>query len=115
MQEFLIKSYATELQDKEVVVTMSASANAVYVTGAVARVGRVVMDRPLTALEAIMESGGFIEEKANLKKVTVIRYLGDQNTVYQLNLGPIMTGGPVPPFYLRPRDIVHVPAKVQWF
>jgi hypothetical protein len=68
----------------------------------------------MTALEAIMECGGFTET-ANRKKVTVVRYEGDHNTFYTLNLEPLLTGGPVPPFYVRPKDIIHVPAKVQWF
>lgn len=114
-QNSLIKAYETQLQDKEVVVTLASSANLVYVTGSVLRPGRVEMDRPLTALDAIMEAGGFDLENANMEKVSVIRYEGEQNTVYHLNLAPILTGGPVPPFYLRPRDIVHVPRKVQWF
>jgi polysaccharide biosynthesis/export protein len=115
LQNELQKLYEKELQDKQVIVTLSETANSVYVTGAVQTAGRVPMNRPLTALEAIMEAGGFDSEKANTKKVTVIRYEGEQNMVYHLNLAPIMSGGPVAPFYLRPRDIVHVPAKVQWF
>jgi polysaccharide export outer membrane protein len=115
LQDHLVQAYETQLQDKEVVVTLAQSANMIYVTGSVLRPGRVPMDRPLTALDAIMEAGGFNLGQANMEKVTVIRYEGDQNTVYHLNLEPIMSGGPVPPFYLRPRDIVHVPQKVQWF
>jgi polysaccharide biosynthesis/export protein len=115
LQEYLIKAYENQLQDKEVVVTLASSANMVYVTGSVGRPGRIPMDRALTALDAIMEAGGFNLDQANMKKVTVIRYEGEQNVVYRLNLAPIMTGGPVPPFYLQPRDIVHVPQKVQWF
>ncbi len=115
LQDQLVKLYEPQLKDKEIVVTLAQSANVVYVTGAVLRPGRVQMDRPLTALDAIMESGGFNLDQANMKKVTVIRYEGDQNTVFQLNFAPLLSGGPVSPFYLRPKDIVHVPQKVQWF
>jgi polysaccharide biosynthesis/export protein len=115
LQDQLLKLYETQLQDKEVVVTLASTANMVYVTGSVLKPGRVPMDRTLTALEAIMDAGGFIPGQASMKKVTVIRYEGDQNVVYQLNLEPIMSGGPVPQFYLQPKDIVHVPQKVQWF
>jgi polysaccharide biosynthesis/export protein len=114
LQADLLKLYEKELQDKEVIVTLVGSANIVYVTGAVGRPGRVEMARPMTALEAIMEAGGFTDT-ANRKKITIIRYEGDQNTTCTLNLEPLLSGGPVPPFYLRPRDIVHVPQKVQWF
>ena len=106
--------YAKELQDPELFVNLAGSANVIYVTGSVARPGRVTLDRPLTALEAILEAGGFTPD-ANLKKVTVIRYEGLDNTTYELDLAPVYTGGPVSPFYLKPRDAVHVPKKVQWF
>lgn len=106
--------YAKELQDPELFVNLAGSANVIYVSGSVASPGRVTLERPLTALEAILEVGGFTPD-ANLKKVSVIRYEGLKNTTYELNLEPIYSGGPVAPFYLKPRDAVHVPKKVQWF
>jgi polysaccharide export outer membrane protein len=114
MQNDLLKLYEHELRQKEVIVAMVGSADSVYITGSVLRPGRVQMERPLTALEAIMEAGGF-SETANRKKVSVIRYEGDTNSIYFLNLDPILSGGHVPPFYLKPKDIVDVPQKVQWF
>ncbi len=115
LRQELLKLYEKEVQEKEILVYMAASANIVYVTGAVLRPGRVPMDRPITALEAIMEAGGFLPTQANLKKVSVIRYEGDQNHLYYLNLMPALEGGPVPPFFLKPRDIVTVPIKKEWF
>ena len=106
--------YARELTDPEIFVNIAGSGNVVYVSGSVARPGRIVLERPLTALEAILEAGGFTPD-ANLKSVTVIRYEGQQNTTYKLNLQPVYSGGPVSPFYLHPRDVVNVPKKVQWF
>lgn len=110
----LEKRYATELQDPELFVNIAGSANVVYVSGAVLRPGRVTLDRPLTALEAVLEAGGFATD-ANLERVTIIRYEGLENTIYELNLEPVYSGGPVAPFYLEPRDVVNVPRKVQWF
>jgi protein involved in polysaccharide export with SLBB domain len=114
LQRELIKLYATELKDTNIIVSVAGSGNVIYIDGAILRPGKIVLERPLTALEAIEEAGGFAET-ANRKKVTVIRYKGNENTVIELNLEPILTGGPVPPFYLRPHDIVHVPSKIQWF
>ena len=42
-------------------------------------------------------------------------YDGDDNYTYHLNLSPALEGGPVARFYLKPRDIVNVPIKVEWF
>jgi polysaccharide export outer membrane protein len=116
LQAEVAQRYSTELRDwnKEIFINVSASANAVYVSGSVLRPGRIVMDRPMTALEAILESGGFAPD-ANLKRVKVFRYEGDENVTYELDLQPVYDGGPVPPFYLKPRDAVHVHKKFQWF
>ena len=114
LQSELLKLYESELRDKEILVSIVGSANLIYVTGAVLHPGKIALERPLTALEAIMEAGGFTDP-ANRKKVTIVRYEGDQNTIITLDLEAILSGGPVPPFFVRPRDIVHVPAKVQWF
>ena len=114
LQNQLVGLYSGELKDTNVVVGIAGSGNVVYVDGAVLHPGKITLERPLTALEAVEEAGGFIET-SNRKKVTVVRYKGNQNTVIELNLEPVLTGGAVPPFYLRPRDIVHVPTKIQWF
>jgi polysaccharide biosynthesis/export protein len=114
LESELKQRYAKELTDPELFVNLTQSGNVVYVSGSVARPGRIVLERPLTALEAILEAGGFAPD-ANLKKVTVIRYENENNTTYELNLQPVYSGGPVSPFYLMPRDVVNVPKKVQWF
>lgn len=114
LQGELMKMFQNELKDGSVIVNVANSANSVYVTGSILRPGRIALDRPLTALEVIMETGGFAES-ANRKKVTVIRYIGEKNTLIELDLDPLLTGGPVPPFYVKPRDVIHVPSKIQWF
>jgi len=47
--------------------------------------GKIMSDRPITALEAIMEAGGFDYTKANLKAVTVIRTENGQTEHHKLN------------------------------
>ena len=110
----LIQRYSKELQFPELFVNLASSGNVVYVSGSVARPGRIMLDRPLTVLEAILEAGGFAPD-ANLKRVQVIRYDGTINDTYELNLEPVYSGGPAPPFYVYPRDVVNVPKKIQWF
>jgi polysaccharide export outer membrane protein len=114
LQNELVKLFQNELNESNIIVSIANSANAVYVTGAVLRPGRVQLDRPLTALEVIMEASGFTPT-ANRKTVTVIRYIGEKNTIIELDLDPLLVGGPVPPFYVKPRDVIHVPTKIQWF
>ena len=65
----------------------------------------------LTALEAIMEAGGF-SSVANKKKVVVIRYEDEKRRAYHLNFDDALKGTSTPPFFLEPSDIVHVPEVI---
>jgi len=115
LQQNLIKLYAPQLATKEVVVTMASSTFPVFVTGSVIRPGKIVSDHPLTALDAIMEAGGFDYTKANLKAVRVIRHEGDRAANYTLNLKLVLEGKASKQFYLQPSDIVFVPERFSWF
>ena len=115
LQKKLMDLYAPQLTSKEVIVEVLNSSFPVYITGAVLRPGRISSDHPITALEAIMEAGGFDYTKANLKDVVVIRQEGNQTRNYTLNLKLIMDGKSSDPFYLKPADIIYVPEKFSWF
>jgi len=115
MEKELVKLYGPQLQTKEVTVAVESSAFVVYVTGAVLRPGRVVSDRPMTALEAIMEAGGFDYTKANMKKVVVIRHENGRTEHQILNLRKVLHGQQDQPFSLKRSDIVFVPERFAWF
>jgi polysaccharide export outer membrane protein len=115
LQENLIKLYAPQISSKEVIVTVESSAFPVYVTGCVIRPGKISSDKPLTALEAVMEAGGFDYEKANLRNVRVIRSEDGVSKSYTLNLKLALNGNEDKQFYLKPSDIVYVPEKFSWF
>lgn len=115
LEKKLIDLYGPQLQTKEVTVSLESSAFAVYVTGAVLRPGKVISDRPITALEAIMEAGGFDFNKANLKKVRVIRNIKGTPEYYTLDLKKVMNGEQTTPFPLKPSDILYVPERFSWF
>ncbi len=115
IEKELIKLYGPQLQTKEVTVSVESSAFPVYVTGAVLRPGKIMSDRPLTALEAIMEAGGFDYTKANLKSVRVIRTENGRTEHYTLNLKRALSGEETQQFNLKPSDIVYVPERFSWF
>ena len=115
LQENLVKLYAPQLSFKEVVVTLASSTFPVFVTGSVIRPGKIVSDHPLTALDAIMEAGGFDYTKANLKAVRVIRHENDRVENYTLNLKLVLEGKENKSFYLQPSDIVFVPERFTVF
>ena len=109
LQKELTKLYEPQIQVKAITVIVRSSA-AVYVSGAVGRPGKVDYLRPMTALEAIMEAGGF-DQKAGARrgKVRVIRTESNQVKSYLLDFDKILTQGGNTPFYLKPFDPVYVP------
>jgi polysaccharide biosynthesis/export protein len=115
LEKELIKLYSGQLVTKEITVTVESSSFTVFVTGMVLRPGRVESHRPLTALEAIMESGGFDLSRANLKEVTIIRNSRGRTEHFKLNLKRVLAGQDTEPFYLKPSDIVFVPERFTWF
>jgi polysaccharide export outer membrane protein len=115
LEKELKEQFAPQLVSKEVSVAVVAAPFAVFVSGAVQRPGKIVADHPISALEAIMEAGGFDNAKANMSAVVVIRQNGTSSQSFTLDLKQVLEGKKVEAFYLRRSDIVQVPEKFTWF
>lgn len=115
LQDELLKRYGPQVATKQVIVTVQSSTIPVYVTGAVLRPGPVTVNHPISALDAIMEAGGFDYTKASLRNVVVVRQEKDRTVRYQLNLKKALAGTQGTPFFLKPYDIVYVPERFTWF
>jgi len=115
LEKKLLELYGPQLQTKQVTVAIESANFPVYVTGAVLRPGKILCDRPMTALEAIMEAGGFDYAKANQKEVMIIRHENGHIEHFKLNLKKVMDGQQSEPFNLKPFDIVKVPERFAWF
>ena len=118
METKLIDMFGSQLLTKSASVTLLSAHFPVYVSGAVMNPGKVVSDRPLTALDAIMEAGGFDMKKANMKKVTIIRHNETepiQYSRYQINFEEIFNGSSPEAFKLQPNDVIYVPERFEWF
>jgi polysaccharide export outer membrane protein len=112
LQTELAKLYKPQIKDDVVTVKLLSAATAVYVSGAVFHPGRIPMERPMTALEAVMEAGGFDPNRAKLSAVTIVRLEGGRQKTIRLDLKRLLQGqDESPPFYLKPFDIVNVPTK----
>jgi polysaccharide export outer membrane protein len=109
LQRQLSDLYRPQLKNSEVVVALESTTTAVYVGGAVTRPGKVVLERPMTALEAIMEAGGFVPDLANPRKVSIIRNVNGQHTTHVVDLSPGLRGKSSEAFYLKAFDVVYVP------
>ena len=115
LEQKLVDLYAPQLSSKQVTVEVVSSSLTVYVTGMVLRPGKILSDHPITALEAVMETGGPDYTKANLKDVVVIRREGSLMKNYKVNLKDVLKGKRNEPFYLKPDDIVYVPERFSMF
>jgi polysaccharide export outer membrane protein len=111
LQTDLKQRYERLIKNAELTVNLAATSASVYVSGAVLRPGRIPLDRPLTAMEAIMEAGGFDPNRSKPSGVTVLRMENGQQKRYKLNLKSALKEGDTHPFQLLPFDIVHVPEK----
>jgi len=115
LQQKLIKLFAPQISSKEVTVVLQSSSFPVFVTGSVVHPGKILTDHPLTALEAVMEAGGFDYTTANLKAVKIIRNENGTMKNYRVNLKLVLDGKDDKPFYLKPSDIVYVPERLSLF
>ena len=115
LQTNLIALYAPQISSKEVNVSLVSSSFPVFVNGAVIHPGKILSDHPLTALEAVMEAGGFNYNSANLKAVKIIRNEKGVMKNYQINLQEVLDGKSDKPSYLEPGDIIYVPERFQMF
>lgn len=115
LQQNLVKLYSSQISSSDVTVAIESSSFPVFVTGCVLSPGRVLSNQPITALEAVMEAGGFDYSRANLRNIHVIRRDNDSSRSYVLNLKAVLKGDEKNDFYLQPNDIIYVPEKFSWF
>jgi polysaccharide export outer membrane protein len=114
VEQELLKLYDPYIQVKVIDVSMESSIFAVYVTGAVLRPGKIMSDRPISAMEAVAEAG-IDMAKSNLKKVRIIRREKGRTEYHILNLKQPLLGQPSESFELKPSDIIFVPERFSLF
>jgi hypothetical protein len=73
--------------------------------------GRIAPDRELTAIEAVMEAGGYDPQRANLKSVSIIRREGPQTKSFVVDLQAVLDGRQPDQFFLKADDIIYVPER----
>ena len=115
LRESLVKLYSNQIASKEINVLVQSSSFPVFVSGAVIHPGKILSDHPITALEAVMEAGGFDYSTADTKDVKVIRNENGRMKNYHVNLQRILDGKEDKPFYMKPQDIIYVPERFQFF
>ena len=115
LEKALLAKYADKIISKEINVIIESSNFQIYITGAVMHPGKVVSDRPLTALEAVLEAGGVDYSRANLKGVMITRKTKGRIEHFKVDVQSMISGKSTDSFDLRPNDILFVPEKFSWF
>ena len=106
----LLDIYQDKLIEPEISVVVNAlDSHRVYVSGEVPNPGLVMINGRLTALEAIMQAGGFLKESAKKRTVVVVRQRDGRQFSTTLDLRKALEEPESDPFLLEPYDIVFVP------
>ncbi|MCP4725669.1 MAG: sugar transporter [bacterium] len=110
LKDKLVKLYTPHLRNPEItVIVRSLFSNRIYVGGEVNKPGYISLPGPMSALNAIFESGGFNYETASIGNVVIIRHEDGKRYGAKLDLTDALKGKTTVPFYLKPYDIVFVP------
>ena len=110
LKDTLEALYEPELTTPDIVVVpLTMFSSVVHVGGEVNAPGNINMTGRFTALEAIMQAGGFNFSTASVSGVRVLRLKSGDYYVIKLDLKAALKGKNVNPFYLEPHDIVFVP------
>ncbi len=104
----LVELYTDKIKDPDITTVVRSFANRrVYVAGEVLEPGYIEMTDQMTALEAVMSTGGFDKRSANLEDVVVIRHIDGQRYAKLINFN-LPLDAPDSDLLLAPRDIVYV-------
>lgn len=110
LREELMQLYAPHLKHPQLAVYIRESTdNRVFVGGEVNLPGMLAMPGRLTALEAIMQAGGFKPETAGSDNIIVIRQRDGKYQGIAVDLDAALSGESADTFVLESRDIVYVP------
>lgn len=106
----LITAYSDTLKNPEInVVVESYDSQRVYVGGEVRTPGVLRIQGRMTAMDAVLQAGGFVKESAKMKQVIVIRQADGRQYAQRINLKRALNKPETEPFLLAPRDIIYVP------
>jgi protein involved in polysaccharide export with SLBB domain len=111
VDDMLTEKYSRELKKPVItVIVKSFSGQRIYVGGEVGQQGLLAMPSGLTALQAVMQSGGF-KVTAQPSETLVIRKGPDNRPIpMRVDLSAALNGNTnAPDLILRPDDIVYVP------
>jgi protein involved in polysaccharide export with SLBB domain len=107
----LLSVYSSTLKNPELtVIVRGFASHRVYVGGEVAQPKMVMIEGGrLTAMDAIMQAGGFLKRSAKMSTVVILRHANGKRYMRTIDLKAALKDPTSDPFYLQPYDIVFVP------
>ncbi|MGE5255152.1 MAG: polysaccharide biosynthesis/export family protein [Hyphomicrobiales bacterium] len=111
LNETLMQLYARELKKPVIAVIVKTFAGQrVYVGGEVGQQGLLAMPAGLTALQAVMQSGGFKNTAQPSETLVIRKGPNNRPTPLRVDLGSVLDGSTSgQDFRLQPDDVVYVP------
>ena len=110
LQKKLLGLYESKLNNPEInVVVAGLASNRVYVGGEVLTPGLILVQSKMTALQAIMQAGGFKEDTAKKGNVVIVRQENGKQVARKLDLHAALKHPETDTYYLQPYDVVYVP------
>ena len=108
LDAYLHNLYADKINDPQITTVVRSFGNRrVYVSGEVQTPGYIDLTHQMTAVEAVMATGGFDKRSANLEDVIVIRHVDGVRYAKLLNFN-LPLADPDSDLLLAPRDIIYV-------
>jgi len=108
MDEHLHEIYADKIKDPQISTVVRSFGNRrAYIAGEVTNPGFIDLTDQMTALEAVMATGGFDKRSANLEDVVIIRHVDGERYAKLLNFN-LPLNDPNADLLLAPRDIIYV-------
>lgn len=110
LDEQLTKLYEGKIKDPVITVFVRLIVNQrVFVNGEVLAPGFFPLEGRMNVLEAIMLTGGFDLETAELSNVLLVRSVGDKRYVTMIDMKKALNDPESDPVYLVANDIIFVP------
>jgi polysaccharide export outer membrane protein len=108
LDEHLHEIYTDKINEPQITTVVRSFGNRrAYIAGEVTNPGFIDLTDQMTALEAVMATGGFDKRSANLEDVVIIRHVDGERYAKLLNFN-LPLNDPDADLLLAPRDIIYV-------
>jgi len=106
-QHELVRRYAGQLENNEVLVTLENGTATVTIAGFANKPGAVTFDRPTTVYQAVMQAGG-VSDYGSASNIHLTRIINGAQRSETVNLRPTIRGESTKPTYVEDGDVIYI-------